>query len=107
MYKIIKNGAVMAMTEAPNYIKQTENGCLALCLKEEAQGVAHMGTPYNLLGCQPMEGVEDTVMLEEMDAGAMLAAIDRAAADTDALTVDQELRLTMLELGLADAGENI
>ena len=32
----------------------------------------------------------------------MLAAMAQATADTDALTVDQELRLTMLELGLAD-----
>ena len=102
MYKIIKDGAAVGMTEAPNYIKQTENGCLALCPEAEAQGVAHTGVPYNLLGRQPMEGVEDTVTLEEVDAGAMLAAMAQATADTDALTVDQELRLTMLELGLAD-----
>lgn len=104
MYKIIKDGATVGMTEAPNYIKQTENGCLALCPEEEAQGVAHAGTPYNLLNHQPMEGVEDTVTLEEVDAGAMLAEIAQATADTDAMTVDQELRLTMLELGLADPG---
>ena len=61
--------------------------------------MAHTGVPYNLLGRQPMEG---TVTLEEVDAGAMLAAMAQATADTDALTVDQELRLTMLELGLAD-----
>ena len=27
MFKIIKDGATMAMTEAPNYIKQAGNGC--------------------------------------------------------------------------------
>ena len=102
MYKIVKDGAAVGMTEAPNYIKQTENGCLALCPEAEAKGVAHAGTPYNLLGSQPMEGVEDTVTLEEVDAGTMLPAMAQAAADTDALTVDQELRLTMLELGLTD-----
>ena len=57
MYKIIKDGATVGMTEAPNYIKQTENGCLAPCPEAEAQGVAHTGVPYNLLGRQPMESV--------------------------------------------------
>lgn len=104
MYKIKKDGATVAMTEATTYIKQAENGCFVLCQEEEAQGVAHAGTPYNLLNRQPMEGVEDTVTLEEVDAGAMLAEIVQATADTDAMTVDQELRLTMLELGLADPG---
>ena len=27
MFKITKDGATLAMTEAPNYIKQAENGC--------------------------------------------------------------------------------
>ena len=104
MYKITRDGATLAMTEAPTYIKQAENGCLILCTEEEAQGVANAGTPYNLLNRQPMEGVEITVALEEADAGEMLASITQATADTDAMNVDQELRLTMLELGLADPG---
>lgn len=105
MFRIrgIKGGATYAMTEKPTYIKQSENGCFVLCKEEEAQGIAHKGTPYHLLGRQEMEGVE-TVMLEEMDAGEMLVSIAQAAADTDAMTVDQELRLTMLELGLVDTG---
>ncbi len=73
MYKIIKDGATVGMTEAPNYIKQTENGCLVLCPEEEAQGVAHAGTPYNLLNHKPMEGVVQTVTVEAVDAGYMLA----------------------------------
>ena len=31
MFKITKDGATVAMTEAPNYIKQAENGCFVLC----------------------------------------------------------------------------
>lgn len=102
MYRIKKDGATVAMTEEPTYIKQAENGCFVLCRSEEATGIAHNGTPYHLLGREEMEGVE-TVMLEEVDAGRMLLEAEQAAADADAMTVDQELRLTMLELGLADS----
>ena len=63
MYKITKDGATLAMTEAPTYIKQAENGCFVLCQEEEAAGIALGGVPYHLLGRTAMEGVE-TVMLE-------------------------------------------
>lgn len=103
MYKIIKDGATLAMTEAPNYIKQQENGCFALCTAEEAAGIAHAGTVYHLLGRQPLEGVE-TVVLEATDAGTLLVEARQAADDADTLNVDQEYRLTMLELGITDTG---
>ena len=38
MFKITKDGATVAMTEAPNYIKQAENGCFVLCPEAEATG---------------------------------------------------------------------
>lgn len=68
MYKIIKDGATIGMTEAPNYIRQHENGCFVLCPEPEASGITFGGTPYNLIGRETMEGV-DSVMLEETDAG--------------------------------------
>ena len=71
MYKIIKDGEAMGMTEAPNYIKQAENGCFAICQEAEAQGIVHNGTPYHLLGREAMDGVE-TVTVEETDAGAQI-----------------------------------
>ena len=70
MFKITKDGATVAMTEAPNYIKQAENGCFVLCPEAEATGIAHNGTVYHLLGRPDMAGAEITVMLEETDAGA-------------------------------------
>lgn len=103
MYKIIKDGAALAMTEAPNYIRQQENGCYALCAAEDAAGIVHAGTVYHLLGRPSLEGVE-TVVLEQTDAGAMLVEARQAAEDADALNVDQEYRLTMLELGITDTG---
>lgn len=31
MFRIIKDGGSVGMTEAPTYIKQAENGCYVLC----------------------------------------------------------------------------
>lgn len=103
MYKIIKDGTTLAMTEAPNYVKQQANGCYTLCTEEEAAGIANAGTVYHLLGRPELEGVE-TIVLEKTDAGTMLAEAGQAAEDADALNVDQEYRLTMLELGITDTG---
>ena len=74
MFKITKDGATVAMTEAPNYIKQAENGCFVLCPEAEATGIAHNGTVYHLLGRPDMAGAEITVMLEETDAGGTTSA---------------------------------
>lgn len=101
MYKIVKGGVTVAMTEAPTYIKRAENGCFVLCTEEEAQGIAYCGTPYHLLGRAEMEGVE-SIILEKTDAGEEIQAAKQQAADADGMLVDQEYRLTMLELGLED-----
>ncbi|MGM9602436.1 MAG: hypothetical protein ACI3W5_12760 [Faecousia sp.] len=101
MFKIISasNGESLGMTEAPNYIKQAENGCFVLCPEPEASGIAFEGTTYHLLGRDALEGLE-TVALQETDAGAELDATKAAQEDADAMNVDQEYRLTLLELGL-------
>ena len=94
MFKITKDGATVAMTEAPNYIKQAENGCFVLCPEAEATGIAHNGTVYHLLGRPDMAGVEITVMLEETDAGVEIAK----AADATGIVF-----VTMAEAGSVDA----
>ena len=81
MFKITKDGATVAMTEAPNYIKQAENGCFVLCPEAEATGIAHNGTVYHLLGRPDMAGAEITVMLEETDAGAEIQAASVSATE--------------------------
>lgn len=93
MYKITKDGATLAMTEAPTYIKQAENGCFVLCQEEEAAGIALGGVPYHLLGRTAMEGVE-TVMLEETDAGVEITK----AADAGGIVF-----VTLAEAGNIDA----
>lgn len=101
MYQIINTGtgAVLAMTERPNYITRADNGCFVLCRPEEATGIAWEGIPYALLG-QELEGASGTVLLSEVDGGQELQALSETAADTDAMMVDQELRITLMELGV-------
>lgn len=107
MFRITNtSGKSLGMTEAPTYIKQAENGCYILCPEPEASGIAISGVPYRLLGREGMEDL-DTVMLEEMDAGPMVAAAQELSTDIDGLTVDHEYRLAMLELGLAGTGDTI
>ena len=108
MYRITRanNGESLGMTEAPTYIKQHENGCYVLCPEPEASGIAFAGNVYHLLGREDLEGVE-TVMLEETDAGPMVAAAHDLSADIDGLTVDHEYRITLLELGVAADSETV
>lgn len=101
MYKIIKDGGSIGMTEAPTYIKQAENGSYTLCPEPEASGIAFEGVVYHLLGRAALDGAE-SVMLADADAGAELAATNIAIEDADAMNVDQEYRLTLLELGITD-----
>jgi len=97
------------MTEAPTYIKQAENGCYILCPEPEASGIAFAGAPYRLLGREAPEGMDslETVMLDETDAGPMIAAAHELSSDIDGLTVDHEYRLTLLELGLVGSSETV
>lgn len=69
MFRIIKDGASVGMTEAPNFIRQQENGCFALCPEPMASGIVFEGTVYHLLGRDALDGAE-SVVLEETDAGA-------------------------------------
>lgn len=107
MYRIIDNetGATVALTEAPNYITKADNGCFVLCRPEEAEGIAWEGSPYAILG-KELEGAVGTVLLQKIDGGREIRTLETAAADTDTMMVDQEYRLTMLELGLTEEGGN-
>ena len=58
MFRIIKDGAELGLTENLNYIVQAENGCYVLCPEQNASGIVFEGTPYNLLGRDEMEVLE-------------------------------------------------
>lgn len=101
MYKIIKDGAMVAQTEAPNYVRLQKNGCFGLCEERDAQGIVHNGIVYHLHGREALEGKE-TVVLEKFDAGTEMEHTRTAVEDADAMNVDQEYRLTLLELGISE-----
>ena len=101
MYKIVRGGESLGMTEALTYIKKAENGCYVLCPEPEASGIAFAGAVYHLAGRADLDGA-DTVAVERVDAGEELDAVSEAIADSDAMNVDQEYRLILLELDLTD-----
>lgn len=85
MFKIIKEGTSLGMTEAPTYVRQAENGCFVLCQEAKATGIAYGGTVYHLLGREAVEGAE-SVILEETDAGAEIQAAGESAANNAKLS---------------------
>ena len=56
---------------------------------------------YHLLGRAAMDELE-TVSLEQADAGTEISKAKSAVEDADTLNVDQEYRLTLLELGVSE-----
>jgi hypothetical protein len=99
MYRIIKDGESIGLTESPTYIKQAENGCYVLCPEHDASGIVFEGTVYRLIGRDGMEDLPP-IMAQAMDGGSELSAARADIEDADAMNVDQEYRLTLLELGL-------
>lgn len=85
MFKIIKDGTSLGMTEAPTYVRQAENGCFVLCQEGQATGIAYGGTVYHLLGREALEGAE-SVILEETDSGAEIQAAGESAANNAKLS---------------------
>lgn len=74
----------------------------AMCDAYDAQYLAIAHLRMTSIGRQAMTGVENTIMLEPVDAGELQAAANTAIRDADAMNVDQEYRLTLLELGITD-----
>ena len=93
MYKIITHTGETHLTEKPNFIRKHENGCFVLTDEATAEGVAYNGTPYLFA---------DGVIYYEVDKGADILETERTVSDNDAMNVDQEYRLTLLELGLVE-----
>lgn len=89
MFKIIKasSGESLGMTEAPTYIKKADNGCYNLCPEaSEAPGIVYGGAVYHLLGRPELDGAEDTVALEETDAGKELVEAKDATSRSAKMT---------------------
>ena len=92
MYRIIKDGASIGLTENLNFIKQAENGCFILCPEPNASGIVFEGTAYHLLGREALAECE-TVCLEEVDGGSEITR----AAETGGI-----IFVTLAEAGSID-----
>lgn len=102
MYKLMKDGVCLGRAEIPTYVKLAGNGCFNLCTEPEAAGIVYNGSVYHLLGRAELPGCE-SVMLETSDAGNELNEIYATMSDTDAMAVEHEYRLTLMELGLTES----
>ena len=93
MFKIIntKDGSTIGSTEKLQFIKKKNStGCYVQTDEENAQGVAYLGTAYNIQGKDGV-GADDTVILIEYDAGTEAdknsAAIAENSAAIDSLVI--------------------
>lgn len=91
MYQITTPQGETHLTEKINYIRKHANGVYLLTDRTHAEGVAFHGTPYLFA---------DGAYCCEVDAGSAMQNTERTVSDNDAMNVDQEYRLTLLELGL-------
>lgn len=72
MYRIVRDGAVIAYVEQPYYIRLHTNGCFVKTTEEKAQGIAIQSVPYHLLGKEDLPGAVATVGISEVDGGIVL-----------------------------------
>ena len=93
MYRITSPTGETILTEKVNYIRVHRNGVYLLTDVNHAEGVAHHGTPYLF---------KDGAQVCEVDKGADILETEQTVSDNDAMSVDQEYRLTLLELGLVE-----
>lgn len=91
MYRLMHNGAMIALGENLRYIRMQENGSYGFCPREEAQGVAVDSKPYHLDGMDELTGAE-TVSVETVEAGTIVldlaaaSAVYASVADADGIT---------------------
>lgn len=72
MYRIISGGKVIALCDAPRYVKvKKESGAFIQCDKDEAEGVAVAGEVYNLEGRATIENAPEA-QISVVDGGLMV-----------------------------------
>ena len=79
MYRLMHNGAMIALGENLRYIRMQENGSYGFCDKEDAQGVAMDSKPYHIDGMDELAGAE-TVSVETVEAGTIVMDLAAASA---------------------------
>ena len=92
MFRIIKAGAGIGLTENLNYIKKPKMVATSFAPEHDASGIVFEGVAYHLLGRAAMDELE-TVSLEETDAGTEI---------TKATEVGGIVFVTLAEAGSID-----
>jgi hypothetical protein len=105
MYEIIKNdevGTSLGLFDTLNFIKLQSNGCFTLTTEKEAQCIKIEDTIYQIFGKKIINKDYEKVIIIKRDSGNIITSINEIQDNTDALVVDQEYRLTLLELGVTE-----
>ena len=92
MYRIVKDGTTLGLTEQPNFVEPLENGSWGLCGESRAHGIAWEGKVYGL------EGKSTTDDLERVT----LAFVDAGTLTTEAVAVQSILFVNAAESGAVD-----
>ncbi len=111
MYQITTENGVIGYAEAVDYCYKLPSGSAQVIGSKErgqgavATGLVYGGTVYNLPDHNDFDGAE-TASAQKIDAAVVLnaqaaeiAARKAEETDLDAMAVDHELRLAMLEIG--------
>lgn len=97
MYRVILQGAQIALEDKLAFVRKQENGFIVCCREEDAQGiVVGDSTVYHLYGKPSLPGA-DTVHVEEFSGRSRIASI---AAEGAALASDLNDVLTAARAGL-------
>lgn len=107
MYQLTVNDQRIGYTEKPMYCYKLPSGIPQVIDDSSTiipTGIIYLGVIYNLPNCHDWEDA-DTAYISEIDTGVVLTsweqllkALNVASVDMDSISMDQELRLTILEL---------
>ena len=104
MYRIIKksDNSSIALVENLVYIKLQNNGRFIVTDEESAQGIVVNGRPYQLINKKKLNDTLEEIIIVNTNSGELITDIISIQDNTDDLMVDQEYRLTLLELGVIE-----
>ena len=102
MYAIVVKGEIIAMQDAPRYVKRNpETGALIECNREEAEGIAANSTAYNIRGGTAFDTPEAEA--KEIESGEVLVQTENNRKALNALLGVTEAAIPQdAELSYAD-----
>ena len=99
MYEFFLNNKSFISLHSPTFICKQKNGYFTLCDEAQAQGVVINNVTYHIHS-KPDIGEFSTVVMQKISEDVNQTEEMQVQSDIDGITVDHELRITMLELGL-------